>query len=167
MTNIPFYRTLRKAVCVMTFEEVLELDGRLIYTNKGISMMPFLRADKDVMIIEPCTASKIKKYDAVLFVRRNNKKAYVLHRVLRVNPDGTFWIVGDNCYSGETVRSEQILGKLTSVLRDGKRVEMTDYMYLMYVHIWCDFYPVRFLILRIKHFTLSCLRFIKRRLINE
>lgn len=41
----------------MTFEEVLELDGRLIYTNKGISMMPFLRADKDVMIIEPCTAS--------------------------------------------------------------------------------------------------------------
>ena len=44
-----------------------------------------------------------------------------MHRILRVNPDGSYWIVGDNSFSGETVQEEQILGVLSAVMRDGKK----------------------------------------------
>lgn len=146
----------------MTFEEILEQDGKLICTNKGISMMPLLRADRDVMLIEACRASEVKKYDAVLFVRPGKtKNAYVLHRVLRLNPDGTFWIVGDNCFCGENVRGEQIIGRLREILRDGRRVEVTDRGYQCYLYLWCAPYPVRFVILRAKGFIRRGWRFIK------
>lgn len=136
----------------MTFEEVLERDGKLVYTNKGVSMMPLLRQDQDLLVIEKCNPTSLKKYDAVLFVRKNQKKNYVLHRILKVNPDGSYWIVGDHCSSGERVEPEQILGKLVQIKRNGKTIEVTDKAYLFYVHLWCDFYPIRFFLLRSKNF---------------
>ncbi len=136
----------------MTFEEVLERDGKLVYTNKGVSMMPLLRQDQDLLVIEKCDPSALKKYDAVLFVRKNQRKNYVLHRILKVNPDGSYWIVGDHCSSGERVEPEQILGKLVQIKRNGKTIELTDKGYLFYVHLWCDFYPIRFFLLRSKNF---------------
>ena len=151
----------------MSFEEELEKNGKLIYTNKGVSMMPLLRQGKDVMVIESCKVEELKKFDAVLFVRnRPNKKEYILHRILKVYDNGTFWIVGDNCTSGEIVEGKDILGKLTSVLRDGKRIYVTDKDYLRYVHLWCDFYPIRFFLLRIKHFIYRCYSFVKRRVVH-
>ena len=36
----------------MTFEEVLEREGRLVYTNVGISMLPLLRQGKDLFVVE-------------------------------------------------------------------------------------------------------------------
>ncbi len=150
----------------MTYEELLKRDGRLVCTNKGVSMMPLLRADRDIMVIEACTGEQIKKYDAVLFVRPGrpgvSKHAYVLHRVLRVNPDGTFWIVGDNCYAGETVGPGQILGRLQAVVRDGRRIEVTERRYRCYVYLWCAPWPVRFVLLRGKAFLRKCFRFVKR-----
>ncbi len=136
----------------MTFEEVLERDGKLVYTNKGVSMMPLLRQDQDLLVIEKCDPSALKKYDAVLFVRKNQRKNYVLHRILKVNPDGSYWIVGDHCSSGERVEPDQILGKLVQIKRNGKTIELTDKAYLFYVHLWCDFYPIRFFLLRSKNF---------------
>lgn len=44
----------------MTFEEVLERDGKLVYTNKGVSMMPLLRQDQDLLVIEKCNPTSLK-----------------------------------------------------------------------------------------------------------
>ncbi len=152
----------------MTFEEELDKSGRLVYTNKGISMMPLLREKKDVMIIEKCTPSDIKKLDAVLFTRNTGGKiTYVMHRVLRLEADGSFFIAGDNCTSGENVKPCQILGRLTGIIRDGKRIDVKDKSYLFYVHLWCDIYPLRFFVLRLKNFLLRCMRYAKRRIIHE
>lgn len=152
----------------MTFEEELRRSGRLVFTNKGSSMMPLLRQDKDIMIITACEAKELHALDAVLFVReQEGKKRYVLHRILKCNPDGSFWIVGDHCYSGETVKGEQILGKLSAVVRDGKNISVEDKKYLLYVHLWCDFYPIRFFILRAKAFLRRGRNFIKRRILHE
>ncbi len=152
----------------MTFEEELERSGKLVYTNKGVSMMPLLRENKDIMIIEKCAAADVKRLDAVLFTRKSPEKTnYVLHRVLKVNRDESFWIVGDNCVSGEQVRGEQILGKLTEVIRDGKRIGADSAAYRVYAHIWCDAYPVRFFFLRARNFAKRCLRYVKRRLKHE
>ena len=37
---------------MLSFDEVLERDGKLVFTNKGVSMMPLLRADRDLMVID-------------------------------------------------------------------------------------------------------------------
>lgn len=146
----------------MTFEEVLERDGKLVYTNKGISMMPLLREGKDLLVIEKCHPRSLKKYDAVLFVRTDSKKNYVLHRILKVNKDGSYWIVGDHCTSGERVEPSQILGKLVQMKRDGKTIEVSNQAYLFYVHLWCDFYPIRFFLLRSKSFIYRIIRKLRR-----
>jgi hypothetical protein len=105
------------------FEDVLKRYGKLVYPNKGVSMMPLLRQGRDLMVIERKDGVPFKKYDAVLFKRPSSRGRddYVLHRILRVNKDGGYWIVGDNCCAGDIVREDQILGTLTAVLRGGRR----------------------------------------------
>ena len=149
-----------------TFEEILENKGQLVWTNVGISMMPMLREKRDVMIIEKSPDGVYKKLDAVLFVRDGieGRGKYVLHRILRVNSNGTYWIVGDNCTSGETVRGDHILGILTYVVRNGKKISTKDKKYLLYVHLWCDLYPVRFFLLKARSKSLRMLSAIKHKI---
>ena len=130
-----------------SFEEELERTGRLAYTNVGISMLPLLREKRDVMRIERIPW---KRYDAVLFRRPGvvGRGRYIVHRILRVNRDGSCWIVGDNMTAGETVRPENILGVLTGVLRDGRMVELHDPRYRLYVALWCRPWRLRFAVLR-------------------
>lgn len=122
-----------------SFEEELERSGSLVFTNKGRSMMPLLREDRDLMVIKRKGPERCKKYDAVLFKRGER---YVLHRILQVR-EKDYYIVGDNCRKGEYVRDEQILGVLTQVVRDGKTINAGDPAYQRYVHLWCDFFPLR------------------------
>ena len=142
------------------FEDILNRFGRLVYPNEGVSMMPLLREGRDLMVIDRRNGAPLKKYDAVLFRRpgAEGRGAYVLHRILRVNPDGSCWIVGDNCYTGETVREEQILGVLSAVIRGDRQILVTDPGYRIYVALWCRFYPLRFAIFRARHWAGCCLR---------
>jgi hypothetical protein len=123
----------------MTFEEELEKNGTIVFTNRGVSMMPLLRENRDLMVIEKKGPERCKKYDAVLFKRGER---YVLHRILKVR-EKDYYIVGDNCRKGEYVTDEQILGVLTQVVRDGKVIRAEDPAYQRYVHLWCDFFPIR------------------------
>ena len=137
-----------------TFEEVLNRDGRLVYTNVGVSMRPLIREGRDVMIIDRCDPSSLKKYDVVLFVRENvtGRGKYVLHRIIKLLPDGCFYIVGDNTTGGETVKSAQILGVLTGIVRGEKSVDLGGFKYRAYIALWCAPYHLRFALLHIKHF---------------
>ena len=130
-----------------SFEELLSTQGYIVYTNNGTSMMPLLRQHRDIIEIRPKGDNRCKKYDVVLYKRGEN---YILHRILRVLPDG-YIIAGDNnTFLEYGIKDEQILGVMVRVIRDGKEIRMTDKKYRLYVHIWCDFYPVRFILLRIK-----------------
>ena len=144
----------------LRFEDVLDRMGQLVYPNKGVSMMPLLRQGRDLMVVDKKGPSACRQYDAVLFKRptASGPDAYVLHRILRVNEDGTYWIVGDNCCTGDTVREEQILGILSAVIRDGKTIPVTNWAYRAYVALWCGCYPLRFAVIRARHFGGKCLR---------
>ena len=132
---------------IYRFEELLSERGYIVYTNKGTSMMPLLRQQRDIIEIRPKGDNRCKKYDVVLYKRGEN---YILHRILRVIPDG-YIIAGDNnTFLEYDIKDEQIIGIMVRVIRDGKEIRMTDKKYRLYVHIWCDFYPVRFILLRIK-----------------
>ena len=122
-----------------SFEEELARSGSIVFTNRGVSMMPLLRQNRDLMVIEKKGASRCKKYDVILF-KRGEK--YVLHRILRVR-ERDYYVAGDNCRKGEYVKESQILGILTQVVRDGKTVTTEDPAYRRYVRLWCGLYPVR------------------------
>ena len=139
------------------FEDVIERDGRLVYTNVGDSMRPLIRQDKDILIIEK-PRDRLKKYDVPLYKRDSGQ--YVLHRVLKVR-ENDYVICGDNRYCKEYgITDRHIIGVLTAVVRDGKEIPINDWRYRLYVHLWCDFFPIRALILKATHFP----KWLKRKL---
>lgn len=142
-----------------SFEDYLKENGFLVYTNVGASMHPLLRQHKDIIEIrKKDSAYRCKCYDVVLY-KRGNK--YILHRILKVLPKG-YLIAGDNNTFVETdIRDENILGVMTRVIRNGKSITMDNWKYRLYVHLWCDCYPVRMLILRVMRKVYGVLRRIK------
>lgn len=131
-----------------TFEEVLAKNGKLIYTNVGDSMMPLIRQDKDLLIIEP-VHGRLKKYDVPLY--RRDSGQYVLHRILKVRKED-YVICGDNRWKKEYgITDRHIIGILTGIVRNGKTIHVTDKKYLLYVHVWCDFFLIRAILIRISH----------------
>ncbi len=127
-----------------TFEEQIQKNGKLIYTNVGDSMMPLIRQDKDLLIIEKVNG-RLKKYDVPLYKRDSGQ--YVLHRILKVR-ENDYVICGDNRWRREYgITDRHIIGVLTGIVRDGKTISVTDKKYQLYVHLWCDFFPIRALII--------------------
>ncbi len=131
----------------ISFEEELKTQGKLVYPNTGISMMPLLRQQRDLMVIGRRPQGRLKKYDAVLFKR---KEQYVLHRILKVR-DKDYVICGDNQWRPEKgITDEQIIGILLAVVRDGKEFSTEAFLYKLYVHLWCDLFPLRAAVLYVR-----------------
>lgn len=148
-----------------TYEEILDTHGKLIYKNVGTSMMPLLRQNHDLMIIEKRPQGRLKKYDAVLYKSVGGR--YILHRILKVGKED-YIICGDHCIHREFgIKEEQILGVLTAVVRDGKTIEVTDKKYLFYVHLWCDFFYIRVAILFFKQFARRAGSFVVRKIFKN
>ena len=137
--------------------------GYIVYTNVGCSMMPMLRQCRDIIEIRPKESGRCKKYDVVLY-KRGEK--YILHRVLKVLPSG-YLIAGDNnVFVERDVTDAMILGVMTRVIRNGKDIYMDNPWYRLYVHLWCDCWPLRMLILRGIRKVRGVLGAVKRRLLN-
>lgn len=129
-----------------TFEEELARTGKLIYTNVGDSMMPLIRQDKDLLIIEKAQG-RLRKYDVPLY--RRDSGQYVLHRILQVRKND-YVICGDNRWKKEYgITDRHIIGVLTGIVRNGKTIPVANKKYQLYVHIWCDFFPIRAAIVRV------------------
>ena len=63
------------------FEDVLNKDGELIFTNVGYSMYPLIRQREDVLRI--IKSDNYKKGDIVLY--KSEIDHYVLHRILKID----------------------------------------------------------------------------------
>ena len=140
---------------MMTFEEELEQSGKLVYPNVGVSMRTLIKQDRDLLIIEKAKG-RLKKYDIPLYKRPNGQ--YVLHRVVKVR-ENDYVILGDNCVSKEYgITDSQILGVLTSLVRNGKEVDFNSFGYKLYVRARYAHYPVRVIISRLKRLAKKILR---------
>lgn len=62
----------------LRYEDYLEKNGSLTYTNVGISMLPLLRQGKDMFIVEKRDGNRCRKGDVVLYKRPPDR--YILHR---------------------------------------------------------------------------------------
>lgn len=131
-----------------TFEEILEHHGKLVYKTKGISMLPMLRQNRDLVIIEK-PQGRLKKYDVALY-KRGSK--YVLHRVISVR-EKDYVIRGDNTYKPEYgISDKNIIGVLKMFVRDGKEINIENKKYCAYVYFWCAIYPIRLFYKKVRSF---------------
>lgn len=98
-------------------------------------------------MIKPVTGP-LKRYDLPLY--RRPRGQYVLHRILHRKKSG-YVICGDNRWCKEyPVPESWILGVVTEFCRGEKHYDVTDWKYRLYVHLWCDFFWVRGIILWLK-----------------
>ena len=132
-TNIPQYRAEH---------------GELTYRIVGVSMNPLLRQDRDLITVlrsdlaPKDTNGRFHNHEVVLY-KRHSDGAYVLHRIVEVR-EKDYVILGDNCVKREYgISDEDILGVMTSFVRDGKTVPVTDPLYKAYVELWCALEPFR------------------------
>ena len=122
------------------FEQTLQTEGVLFYRIEGVSMQPMLRQKRDAVVIR-LPQGRLKKLDVALYRRASGK--YVMHRVVRVLPDG-YVIRGDNCFFDETdITDREIIGVLTAFVRKGREREADDRLYRLYAHLWVASYPLR------------------------
>ena len=104
------------------FEEVLEKDGELIFTNVGYSMYPLIKEREDVLRI--VKSDTYKKGDVVLY--KSEIDHYVLHRILKIKKDKVI-LAGDyNYFKDKPITKDKILGVLRSITKkDGKIIDLS------------------------------------------
>ena len=114
-------------------EEILLKKNKLINAPVGVSMLPLLRSNRDVVILENNLKPEI--YDVVLYIRDNGK--YILHRIIDVDSN-SYVMCGDNQFIKELgIKQEQILAVMTGFYRDKKYYESSNRYYQWYVKVWC------------------------------
>jgi len=123
------------------------------FTPSGVSMRPFIEGDKDCVILAPYTDTrKPKKGDAVLAKIRtaDGRTSYVLHRLIKIQNDGTFVLQGDGNLQGEEyTNAANTYGFVVRVERpNGKRKCLTK------GKLWLLLKPLRKWLLKIYRHTI-------------
>lgn len=123
--------------------EMLEEGHEVTIPVKGFSMLPFIRGERDLVVLE--RAGEVRPMDIVLFhVGPREGGRYVMHRVLWVDGDRVE-IQGDGVsVNREHVRTGQIFGRAVQILRDGKDpVDPASPRELRKVRLWLRLRPLR------------------------
>lgn len=102
-------------------------------TIVGQSMHPFIKDGSQVMIAPVC-ATEIRIGDIVAFVNdhgdnNNNNRTLVCHRVVgRLWRNGELFLreKGDNGRRLTIIPAKEVLGKVISIERDGKQINLED-----------------------------------------
>ena len=127
------------------FEEILDKDGELVFTNVGYSMYPLIRQREDILKI--VKTDDFKKGDIVLY--KSHVDHYVLHRILKIKKDKII-LAGDyNYFKDKPITKESVLGKLVSIKKkDGKVIDLSKdkkarkFFYTNFFHVKAFFQMV-------------------------
>ena len=135
----------------MTYEDFLESNGELTYTNVGTSMMPLLKQHRDLFTVRRKGSARCRAGDVVLYRRPPNK--YVLHRVVEVRKND-YVILGDNCINKEYgITDGDIIGVMTGYVRKGRTHTVKDRSYRIYKAYIMHTIPLRVLFKKVKFKT--------------
>ncbi len=119
---------------ITNYEDYINENGSLVYTNVGVSMLPLLRQGKDMFIVSKRSGERCKLGDVVLY--RRPPSHYVLHRIVKVR-EKDYVILGDNCLNREYgIKDEDIIGVMTGFIRNGKEHNVRETGYRLYSFVW-------------------------------
>ena len=153
--------TLKPVSETLQLEKELDKKGSVIWKCNGISMLPFIKPEKDLVILESIK-SEPKPYDVVMY-KRNTDNQYVLHRLL-YRDGNTYVILGDNCVTLEYVPKEKLIAVAAGIIRDGKKIDIGTLWYKLYMQLWIKPWKLRIITIKTKHKIKSVLKKIKKKL---
>ena len=114
--------------------ETLDQGGTFSLTITGQSMYPFILGNRDRVTLSPITV-KLKKNDLPFYRRANGQ--FVLHRIVKVEKDGTYTCCGDHQWWLEKgLKHDQMIGVATEYVRKGKRLTNKNVIYRIYRTVW-------------------------------
>lgn len=93
---------------------------------KGMSMVPFIYPDRDEVVISP-VSGELRKYDVILYRSRETGRL-TLHRIMDMK-NGIYYMCGDNQTVIEEISEDQIFGRVTEIVRNGKTINTDDIKY--------------------------------------
>ena len=122
--------------------EQLLADGETIKIKpQGYSMYPLFVPGRDEACIEHTDFSSLKRGDVILY--RRDKSILVLHRIWKIT-NNSFYMVGDNQTEIEgPLRADQVRGKLTAFVHNGKFVNVKNPIYRFTSSLWLFLRPLR------------------------
>ena len=121
------------------FEDVLEKEGKLFFTNVGYSMYPLIKQREDILHI--VQSSIYKKGDIVLF--KSSVDHYVLHRIIKIKKE-TIITAGDyNYFKDQPIDRKQLLGKLMTIKKkNGKLIDLSKDKKIR-KFFYTNFFPIK------------------------
>lgn len=126
----------------LIFSEVAKLvsdGGCVTLKTKGNSMLPFIRGERDSVVL--VKAKDIKLYDIVLALVNENQ--YVLHRVVDINGD-KLTLMGDGNLKGcEVCSVENVIATAIEIIGGGKRYSCQSEQHFRKARIWKMLLPIR------------------------
>lgn len=126
--------SLMELVCLQ-----LKQGGRANLMVTGSSMLPWLREERDTVLLSPINGDLLPG-DVALYRRDNGR--YLLHRVISLTPEG-YLFCGDNQAYLEPVRQDQLLALMIGYTRKGKVYDLNAVGYRLYSWIWLRLFCLR------------------------
>lgn len=120
---------------------VIAAGGTFPLRVMGYSMNPTLGNARDIVWLVSPAERPPKKGEIVFFVRPDGRG--VLHRLIRVLPDGRYLINGDAQSWTETILPEQVIAVVSRFRHKNRPISCDGRFYRMYVGIWELLRPVR------------------------
>lgn len=122
-------------------EQLLASGTTIKIKPQGYSMYPLFVPGRDEACIERNDFSSLKRGDVILY--RRDKSILVLHRIWKITGN-SFYMVGDNQTEIEgPLRADQVRGKLTGFVRNGKFVDVQNPIYRFLSGLWLFLRPLR------------------------
>lgn len=126
-----------------TIEEELAEQGIYYGTTSGDSMEPLLHDRRQTVVLKPLEGGERAARGDVILVKRGDGH-YVLHRVVRVLPDGGYLTRGDNrLHRDPPVPEEQVLARFDGYYHGTDYVPVDSPRYRAYLLFWVK-NPCRF-----------------------
>ena len=122
-------------------EEILAGGGEFRMYPRGKSMLPLIVQDRDSVVLRRNKDSTAKKHDIVFYRRKSGQ--FVLHRVMKIEKDGSYTMCGDNQTVLEKgIGKEQIIGYVSRLYKGKKERNIRSLSYRLYIFFYC-FMPFR------------------------
>lgn len=112
----------------------------------GDSMVPFLRPQDTVYLDLPTAPPE--KGDILLFTRASGQ--YVLHRVVKLEPQGLLWLLGDNQLAPEPVPADRVCAIASAACCGGRYIKADSFRWWFFAHVWYRLVPLRRILARLR-----------------